>query len=214
MPGYGLIYMELARLLPDYAFYAFNYIEKEEKNKMDIYVEAIREIQQEGPYILLGYSAGAKLCVKVVELLEKAGQVVSDIIIPDGYSQWKGMSAREIEIQATEFYQSIEKTIEDLGIQHLKQKITDTLKKYRHYHDSLELGEKVGAAIHLIRAEDKKDKEEFVGWQGFTRYQEMVYEGFGNHHQMLSPGFIERNAVIIAKILGDIKKIRKYSQEG
>jgi surfactin family lipopeptide synthetase A len=206
MPGYGFIYMELARLLPDYAFYAFNYIEKEAKNKMDIYVEAIREIQQQGPYILLGYSAGAKLCVKAAELLEKAGQVVSDIIILDGYSQWKGLSAQEIEIQAAEFYQSIEKIVEDLGIQHLKQKISNTLKSYRHYHDNLELEEKVEAAIHLIRAEDKKDKERFVGWQEFTRDQEMIYEGYGNHHQMLSPGFIERNAVIIAKIFRERRK--------
>lgn len=80
------------------------------------------------------------------------------------------------------------------------------MKKHRHYHLNLELGEKVRAAIHLIRAEDKKDKERFVGWQEFTRDQEMIYKGFGSHHQMLSPGFIEKNAIIIAKILREIRK--------
>jgi amino acid adenylation domain-containing protein len=199
--GYSIAYTELAPLLEDYGFYAFNYIEKEDENQMKIYLDAIREIQPEGPYILLGYSAGGKLCIKAAELLEKAGHVVSDIIILDTYIRVPRQTEQEKEKETAEFYDGIEKGIEYLGLQHMKQKIMDTVKNYLHYHDKLELPGKVNSLIHLIQAEDKKGKEGFVGWEDFTRNREIVYEGYGVHQEMLAPGFIEKNVEIIDKIL-------------
>jgi amino acid adenylation domain-containing protein len=206
--GFGIAYTELANLLEQYSFYAFNYIENGNKkgDQMKIYLEAIREVQPGGAYILLGYSAGAKLCIKLAELLEEAGHRVSDIIILDSYTSGPKVPEQEIENQAAEFYREIEKGIQYLGIQHLEQKIMDTLEKYRNFHDSLEPGEKIDAAIHLIQAGDKEGKEGFVGWQGFTRNREIIHRGFGLHQEMLSPGFIEKNAAVIDRILRERRR--------
>jgi tyrocidine synthetase-3 len=206
--GFGIAYAELANLLDQYSFYAFNYIENSNKkeDQMKIYLETIRDIQPEGPYILLGYSAGAKLCIKLAEMLEDAGEQVSGIIILDSYSKGPKLSEQDKVKEADEFYRGIERGIQYLGIQHLQQKITDTLHKYRHFHDNLELSKQVGAAIHLIQAEDRKGKEEFIGWQEFTLHQEVVYEGYGLHQEMLSPGFIEKNAAVIDQILKETRK--------
>jgi thioesterase domain-containing protein/acyl carrier protein len=206
--GFGIAYAELAGLLEQYSLYAFNYIENGNKkgDQMKIYLDAIRDIQPEGPYILLGYSAGAKLCIKLAELLEEAGRQVSGIIILDSYSSGPKLSEKEMENQAVEFYQGIEKGIQYLGIRHLEQKITNTLKKYRYYHDNLELSKKLGTTIHLIQAEDRRGKEEFIGWQAFTHDREIVYEGYGLHREMLSPGVIEKNAAVIDRILRERRK--------
>jgi acyl carrier protein len=210
--GYSIAYTELARLLENYGFYAFNYIEKQGENQMKIYLDTIREIQPEGPYILLGYSSGGRLCVKAAELLEKAGHVVSDIIILDTYIRVPRQTEQEKEAETAEFYQGIEKGIEYLGLQHMQQKIMDTVKKYIRYHDSLELCGKVNSLIHLIQAEDKKGKEGFVGWGDFTSNREIVYEGYGVHQEMLAPGFIEKNVEVINKILMDYLLVSKTNK--
>jgi tyrocidine synthetase-3 len=206
--GFGIAYAELANLLEQYSFYAFNYIENgnQKGDQMKIYLETIRDIQPEGPYILLGYSAGAKLCIKLADLLEEAGHRVSGIIILDSYSKGPKLSEQDRVKEAGEFYRGIERGIQYLGIQHMKQKITDTLDKYRHFHDGLKLEKKLGAAIHLIQAEDRKGKEGFIGWQEFTHDREVVYEGYGIHRDMLSPGFIEKNAAVINGILKETRK--------
>jgi amino acid adenylation domain-containing protein len=207
--GFGIAYTELAPLLPDYAFYAFNFIEsrgEDKQDRMDVYLAAMREIQPEDPYILLGYSAGARLCVKAAGILEAAGQRVSDIIILDSYTRMPGLPGQEMEDQAVEFYRGIEQGLQYLGIQHLKQKVMDTLNSYRQYHQSLELAGRLEAAIHLIQAADRFGQQEFVGWQAFSRDREIVYRGHGLHREMLSPDFIEKNAAVIEQILAHRKE--------
>jgi amino acid adenylation domain-containing protein len=207
MGGFGLTYLELARLMTNYAFYAFNYIDTEnEEDKMKIYLDALREIQPHGPYILLGYSAGAKMCVKIAGLLENKGEEISHLIILDGYSSQDTGPGEENQEELVQFYREIEISIETLGLIHIKDKIIETMEKYRHYLETLELGGKIKTAIHFISAGNKKGngRDNFMGrlgWQNQTLNREIIYEGHGSHHEMLAPGFIEKNSLIIETIL-------------
>ena len=96
-----------------------------------------------------------------------------------------------------------------MGLGYLKQEILDNMKRYKRYHRNLELGDKVGAEIHLIQAEERQGKGGFIGWQGYTRGREVIYRGFGQHREMLDPGIIEKNALIINKILRNREKRKK-----
>jgi hypothetical protein len=66
----------------------------------------------------------------------------------------------------------------------------------------------VNAVIHLITAEDRKEREtryispeEEIDWEELTWKECIVYNGSGIHVHMLTRGHIERNAAIIKGIL-------------
>ncbi|MFP3599915.1 thioesterase domain-containing protein, partial [Chryseobacterium sp. SIMBA_029] len=59
----GIAYMGLAEHLERYSVYSFNFIKSEYRIKQ--YVNIIKEYQPEGPYTLIGYSAGGVLAFDV-----------------------------------------------------------------------------------------------------------------------------------------------------
>ncbi|UCH96955.1 MAG: amino acid adenylation domain-containing protein, partial [Candidatus Aminicenantes bacterium] len=187
--GYGIAYMALVPLLDNYSLYAFNYIDDKDKDrdKMEKYVDTIMEIQPQGPYTLLGYSAGGRLCLKAVELLEKQGNQVKDIILLDCYSQRKSLPVDAAEERSREFDDQLKQGLKELGLEPLTDKVMDTMEKYAQYHDTLQESEPAAlcANIHLIKAEDKQGQEGFIGWEAFARGEYHEYEGFGIHKEML-----------------------------
>jgi tyrocidine synthetase-3 len=203
--GYGIAYMQLAPLFNAHSLYAFNYIDSDDKNKdkMERYVDTIQEIQPGGPYRLLGYSAGGRLCIKAAELLEKRGNQVRDIILLDCYSQRESLPVDIAQERSREFDRQLKQGLKELGLEPLTDKVMDIMEKYAQYHDTLKELEPpvLFANIHLIKAEDKQDQEGFIGWKAFTRGEYHEYEGFGIHKEMLSAGFIEQNAAVIDHIL-------------
>ncbi len=203
--GYGISYMGLVAFLSRYSLYGFNYIEDEDKDrdKMERYVDTIMEIQPEGPYTLLGYSAGGRLCFKAAELLEKRGNRVKDIILLDCYSQRKALPDEVVEERIREFKDGIKQGLEELGLEPMTGKVMDTMERYGQYYDQLMAQEPgiIHADIHLIKAEDKQGQEGFIGWESFTRGEYHEYEGFGIHKKMLSTDFIQQNAAVINNIL-------------
>jgi tyrocidine synthetase-3 len=203
--GYGIAYMQLAPLFNGNSLYAFNYIDGDNKNKdkMERYLEAIREIQPQGPYTLLGYSAGGRLCIKAAELLEKQGKQVKDIILLDCYSRRKSRPEEVVRERTREFNHQLKQGLKELGLESMTGKVMETMEKYAQYTETLQEMEPqvLLTDIHLIKAKDKQDREGFIGWEAFTRGKYHEYKGFGIHREMLSPGFIEQNAAVINNIL-------------
>jgi len=216
--GYGIAYMGLVTLLSGHSLYGFNYIEDEDKDrdKMEKYVDAIIEIQPQGPYTLLGYSAGGRLCFKAAELLEKQGYQVKDIILLDCYSQRKSLPDGVKEERIKEFEDGIKQGLQELGLEPMSGKVMDTVERYGQYHDLLMVREPmpIHANIHLIKAEDKQGQEGFIGWEAFTRGENHEYKGFGIHKEMLSAGFIRQNAAVINNILTPIPPNQKFLPGG
>jgi fengycin family lipopeptide synthetase D len=200
--GYCLAYLQLANLLP-YPFYGLSFIEDD--TRLQEYVELIQEAEPNGPYVLFGYSAGGKLAFRVAQELEKAGQRVSDLVMVDSarYLQKVHFSEEGIQEIAAEF-------LEHVTSQVLREKALIRMREYRRFiGESVESGA-IQGDIHLIVAPNSKD---FVhsptgaviatlpGWKEMTRGCFRAYAGDGDHREMLTPPYLERNVELLKKIL-------------
>jgi amino acid adenylation domain-containing protein len=202
--GYGLAYMQLANLVGGYSFYAFNYIENTgDESKPGTYVNKIIDIQPQGPYVLLGYSAGGRLCIKTAEILEKLGHHVKDIILLDCYSLRSTPAPEPAEKMDREFDEELEAGLEQLGLGHISNRVIEKMDQYQDFTNRLSLEDTtpLKSNIHLIKARDKRDDTASIGWEAFAAGGYFVIEGYGNHRDMLSPGYVEKNATLIRNIL-------------
>jgi amino acid adenylation domain-containing protein len=197
--GFGIAYMQLADQLTDYSLYAFNYID--DGDKMQQYVDTIIAVQPQGPYILLGYSAGGKLGLKAAEILEDRGYGVKAVIMLDCYRVQKRGDEAEAEAISREFIDHLNRGLEQSGLAHLSRQVMDKLTKYKHYHDQLQDLKAIRGNIYLIQAADKRGKAGFGGWEEYSGGEYRLVEGYGRHPQMLQPGFVEQNAALIRGII-------------
>jgi malonyl CoA-acyl carrier protein transacylase/thioesterase domain-containing protein/acyl carrier protein len=193
--AYGVEYKELAKLVKNYAFYAFNFIEDE--NIVETYVDIIKSIQAQGPYTLLGYSAGGNLAFEVAKGMEKAGCSLVDLIIMDSFSS-REIEGLDIADQQDNYLEFVEKSLQSRGLSFMKDKILQKVKQYSSYLEGLRNTGTVKANIYFITAENRKILND---WEHLTINRFKIYKGFGNHIRMLDPGILEKNAVIISEIL-------------
>jgi len=215
----GIAYINLAQQLSGYNIYSFNFIEDDRCIRQ--YADTIIEIQEKGPYCLFGYSSGGNLAFETALELEQRGHEVSDIIIGD--SNFRNevliLTPESFENKNVNFVTWVETEMENLGLGHLKERVLERAQHYaQYYHSNSDRG-KVNARVHLITAINRKenpvltaDSESGViqnmDWKDVgTSYA--VYEGFGVHEKMFSPGFVEENAAIIRKILEASQSLMK-----
>ncbi len=194
--AHGLAYKSLSRLLPDYRFYSFNFFE--EMDRIQRYLELIREHQPEGPYIFFEYSAGAKLAFEVAHRLEEKSWPVSKIIMVD--SLWPRETV-EPEVPGV-VVRGIESYLDDIGSRDLTPAILARVQAYRRYFMDHPAPEPVGADIHLILSEENHESSKAQCWKPFTSGGNHIYPGSGTHDEMLMPGHLEKNCAIIREILG------------
>ncbi len=193
--AYGVEYLELAKLVTEYAFYAFNFIEGE--NIVETYLNFIKDIQAHGPYTLLGYSAGGNLAFEVSKEMEQAGCGPIDLILLDSFST-RAMEGLDTAGQQDNYLDFVEKSLQARGLTFLKEKVVQKVKRYGQYLDNLQNTGVVKANIHFITAANRQVLND---WQHLTVNAYKIYSGFGRHIEMLAPGFLEKNAAIIDKIL-------------
>ena len=193
--AYGVEYLELAKLVTEYAFYAFNFIEGE--NIVATYVNFIKDIQSHGPYTLLGYSAGGNLAFEVAKGMEQAGCGSIDLILLDSFGA-RAIEGLDTDGQQDNYLDFVEKSLQARGLSFLKEKVVQKVKRYGQYLDNLQNTGLVNANIHFITAANRKELND---WQHLTVNAYKMYRGFGRHIEMLAPGFLEKNADIISEIL-------------
>lgn len=191
--------MELSMVLDDYTVYAFNYIDDEDK--IERYADEILNIQPQGPYRLLAYSAGGKLCLKTAEKLEERGYEVSDIILLDCHRAEINLSDEEFEASYKILLEDVERNMEYLQVEFLKERVMDRMKKYALYNKIIEPFEVLDTTIHQVKSPETKEIKEKVDWGDLTRKECINYEGYGVHRTMLTPGHLEKNVAIIRSIL-------------
>lgn len=189
--AYGLDYKALARFLPRYALYAFNYLEGD---RLEEYTEIIKTIQPRGPYIFLGYSAGGNLAFEVAGEIERNGGTVSHLIFLDAFEN------REPPGDDTpdKYAHYIETNMNAMGLSYLKERVLEKMQKYARFLNRMEHRDVLQARIHLITSADRKADDD---WNRLTPGGRESYRGYGRHIEMLNPGFIEKNTEIIETIL-------------
>ncbi|MCP3742349.1 amino acid adenylation domain-containing protein [Rossellomorea sp. BNER] len=215
--GFGIVYSDLAKSIQTHSFYAFDFIEGEERVKQ--YVELILSTQPEGPYQLLGYSAGGNLAFEVAVELERWGKEVSDLILLDSYK----INNKQTEIQSAyldNLYQNIVEEAKNdpmfkeyLEIEYFREKVIARVKAYTQFLNSLAHEHIIHANIHFIRAEEnkeEKDNDQFIllDWEDFTNRTVEYFNGFGEHGDMLTHDYLPGNTVLISDIL---KNTEQYS---
>ncbi|MGE5342509.1 MAG: amino acid adenylation domain-containing protein [Candidatus Omnitrophota bacterium] len=213
--GVGVTYINLARQLEGYNIYAFNFLD--EDRLFEEYADKIMEIQEKGPYYLFGYSGGGNLAFGTARELEQRGEMVSDIIMLDSFYKKvvaSPESIRKSEEDAANFADSLVSTIEELGLGPMKEKIMEKARRCHLYSNNRMDHGTVNAHIHLIVSADRKETKTRVlntemgragllinmDWEEASG-DRTVYEGFGIHADMLNRTLIEKNVVIIRKIL-------------
>lgn len=206
--AYSIVYNDLARRMPSYSFYMFNFLE--EKELIKTYVKEVKKIQPKGPYVLMGYSFGGALAYEVTHELVKQGEQVSDIILIDSYvviedsfiNMTEESVRNQVETSLNNDYMGMLDTDKDL-----KEKIANSFVNYFNYtKDIVNKADPIAASIHLIRGwgivESIPDTRDL--WKKLTYDGYHEYDGIGEHNEMLTPKYIEHNADIVNNILDKI----------
>ncbi|WP_369546632.1 amino acid adenylation domain-containing protein [Bacillus velezensis] len=207
--GYGLVYNEMAkRLNGSCIVYAADFLEEpsHEKEIVDRYAESMIGIQEQGPFVLLGYSSGSNLAFEVAKALEKRGRTVSDVIMLDSKITVSVTHLSEMEIEEVvhlnldiipDYYREL------LTIPSIKDKI----RSYLTYHNKLINSGAVNANIHHFLCGELTDR----GWTQSTAQHYLEYKLKGDHVTIFDPHNIEENTDTIRSI---IKRIEERHHHG
>ncbi|PCN44848.1 non-ribosomal peptide synthetase [Brevibacillus laterosporus] len=217
--AHSTFYQKLAEEVHDISLYSFDFIE--EDNRIEQYVNAITQIDSEGPYTLMGYSSGGNLAFEVAKVLENQGRQVSSIILFDSY--WKDKAIEQTATEARKEIGAYFKKIaennelfnmkkEDLELfitnDFIKQSFFQNMFSYLMFHNQLVNKGNVKAAIHLIQAECEQGNVtayEAEKWNEkvWARASERFinYRGYGDHPRMLSGEQVTKNGSILKEIL-------------
>ncbi|WP_156483578.1 non-ribosomal peptide synthetase, partial [Metabacillus fastidiosus] len=199
----GIAYMGLAKHLEKYSVFSFNFIKSESRIKQ--YVNIIKEHQPEGPYTLVGYSAGGVLAFDVAKELNRQGYEVEDLILIDStYRTDVEKNLLTEEEYKKELYDNFDleqyKDLEKLVSDYLIDLI---MKSYIYVQGTITNG-RIDGNINYIKSVKEKDEENILLWSGATKKKFRIIQGFGTHMEMLSnlnPDILEKNAKVIDEVL-------------
>ncbi|MEN1970674.1 amino acid adenylation domain-containing protein, partial [Lentibacillus sp. N15] len=203
--GYSTIFFELAQLIDGYTLYGLDYVHKEDR--LQQYINQIVNIQNEGPYLLMGYSAGCPLVFELAKEMEKQGYEVSDLIMLDGKprEEVQYISENDVKKVAEEsvdvFLQFNKAYFSQIG----KQELVESVKNYHLYLNKLVNKGRVQANIHMVKSEENSNEK--VSWFNLTTDDFSVSQGFGDHMEMLFSPHVKKNA----KLVGDIMKKKVFN---
>jgi thioesterase domain-containing protein/acyl carrier protein len=207
--GFGIVYKDLAKLIDSHSFYAFDFIPSDYMVKR--YTELIRNIQQEGPYILIGYSAGGNLAFEVAVELISQGLEVSDLVLLDSYMIDNQVAQIHSEDQIKLYHNIMEEAAQNpiyrnyIKVDYFRDNIKAKILAYTEYLNTLTNDRIINTDIHLIEAEmDMESVEKTLKlpqWGEFTTKRAAKYKGYGEHNEMIKGEYLQGNAEIMRNIL-------------
>ncbi|MCP3738293.1 amino acid adenylation domain-containing protein [Rossellomorea sp. BNER] len=197
--GYSTIFSTLAQHINTHTVYGLDFIHEEER--VEKYMDEIVRIQKEGPYRLLGYSAGCSLAYEVAKRMEEEGYEVADLIMLDGLPRTEALLLEQEEVmkqaeEAVEIF--LQHQLRDYISTRTKQEFLENVKNYLIYYNQLINEGRVQASIHSVKSED--GSERIKNWGTMTP-QFNHYQGSGGHMDLLVTPHLERNTEIIQNIL-------------
>ena len=193
--GYGVVFRPISELLPEYAWYAIDFVENM-PDLVEHYLHLLRELHLKR-YIILGFSAGVAVAVKLAEMLEQQGEFVSDVILLDS-----PRLLADTHVSKEEMQYHLERGLQMFFTESMGSR-EDTKRRMRGYGEftltTLDVGV-LKANVHYIQAVGS-DKED---WSMATSGEYSYYMGFGGHFTMLLPPHAEQNSQLIQQILAKL----------
>ncbi|MFD4888275.1 amino acid adenylation domain-containing protein, partial [Kitasatospora sp. NPDC058402] len=199
--GHGLVYRQLAAHLPDHRLAAFNYLTGDDKTAR--YADLVEELEESGPYVLLGYSLGGNLAFEVARELERRGRTVSSVLVVDSYRIPEPFELGEEHLAV------FERELHEHLHRHTGSRIVaqETLEQARDYLAFCSRTPNLGvlkAPLNVVCERDRLALHaggEHGSWHGASSAGTAVHAGHGSHAEMLDAEFAARNAELAGAIL-------------
>ena len=201
--GSAVAYAGLAEQLPGVALYAFNYVPDDAT--LAHHARLIEELQPRGPLTLLGHSAGGFLALLMARALEDRGREVSRLILLDtfrGGREQRPASAAEVRAGVDEYLHHpsrAELRAYFLQSHHLRERAYRQVQEYFEFLWRRDLDVRVGATIHLVRAEENHRRDD--DWVRATRSARFNHRARGAHRELLETPYLAPNAALLRAIL-------------
>ncbi|UUZ81862.1 phosphopantetheine-binding protein [Paenibacillus sp. P26] len=206
--GYGLSYMELAKELDHCCtLYAIDFIDDIESAEHipDRYADEIVRIQEQSPYVLLGYSLGGNLMFEVAQAMERRGYRVSDLIMVDSRNKQAPTPPDEVENDIKEILEPAEGLEKELlGNPFIRERVEHKVRAYLTYGAQLVHSGTVQANIHGLKAEQSDERGAAghgLSWHESTRHNYTEYQLSGVHENVLAQDYVKENAKVIRRII-------------
>jgi amino acid adenylation domain-containing protein len=199
--GYGIMFGDLAKQLPQCRLHAFDFIEQDDRIQQ--YTATIHDLQPAGPLVLLGYSAGCGLAFEVAKALEQRGRFVDMLIMVDSYKKTGigDLQGRSVEQDVAALMEA-NKDNTYLQIESIRQGIVRKMTASYAYFVKLINSGQVSAQIHLICSDNGLSMPQWMSsWQAATSGSYREHQGFGKHDEMLQGRFAEANAALMCRIM-------------
>ncbi|MBL0388673.1 amino acid adenylation domain-containing protein [Tumebacillus sp. ITR2] len=199
--GDAYTFKGLAAHLLDSELYGFDFLVTEDR--IEQYVRLLREVQPQGPYHLLAYSAGGNLAYEVARTLEAEGLDVAMLLLVDSLP---GLEEELKEFNDADLLRFVEQIgggywSEWLSQPGLRKRMVEEMNVYLAVCAKMQFETKLHAPIHLIKSTDPvPDRER---WAQITQGEFHAYQGVGGHFEMLGASALSHNAERIRQILGD-----------
>nr|WP_272898238.1 thioesterase domain-containing protein [Brevibacillus laterosporus] len=203
--GLGAAFKEIASELPEYSIYSFDFITHD--HLIDEYINHIMNIQSEGPYLLMGYSAGGNVAFEIAKVLEEKGHQIQGIILLDTIRQTDYQLVNDEEIR--ENVELIDKAAEEneiFKVASIRNKIVQNIENYGALLNTIINDGMVEASIHLILAKEI-EREEELKWKKSTTGTYMEYQGYSKHYEMVDKQFAKQHAYLINEILALLHQV-------
>jgi thioesterase domain-containing protein/acyl carrier protein len=200
--GFGAVFSGLAQQL-SCACYSFDIIAG--IDWLAYSIAAIKQVQPQGPYLLLGYSAGGNYAYNVAAALQNQGEQVRALILLDSIRITAVSALSEQEKQAV-----IELALHESQLLVLdKERISANMTAYLEFILQHPNQAPLTAELFCLNAQDQSglalpDSGFSRDWSASTQGTVTTYQGQGNHFQILSPPQLAHNATIIQSILDNL----------
>ncbi|SEG74864.1 non-ribosomal peptide synthetase [Paenibacillus sp. UNC499MF] len=211
--GFGIGYRELANLLDDrFVLYGTDFIEDSESYEamLDGYVDEIVRLQEEAPYVLLGYCFGGNLMFEVAQRMEKRGFRVSDLIMVDS---WIKETLTPLETTDSEWQEILEDLSESekelMANPVIRERVGSKVRATLMYEAQLINRGTVEGHIHELIAEDSdafRLEHGLPSWRGAAAGIYTEYKLAGAHEKLLEPECLDGTAEVILRILEEIAR--------
>lgn len=201
--GFGAVFRGLAEHL-SWSCYSFDIVP--DIDWIAYGIAAIKQVQPQGPYVLLGYSAGGNYAYNVASAMQSRGEQVRALILIDSIKVTTVTVLSDREQQDI-----IEQALQESQLLTTldKERVCSTMTAYLDFILQNPNQSELTTELFCLNAEDQDglslpSKGFCRDWSASTQGVVAYFQGEGNHFQVLTQPQLTHNAEIIQGILNKL----------